>query len=70
MRIIHGNKSLDAEADQDLFVITMTRYFTIGKDKLEIELDLIEGEKLYQELGEWLKGTKREHDDALQDQNE
>lgn len=70
MHIIHGNKSLEVEADQDLFVITMTRYFTIGKDKLEIELDLIEGEKLYQELGEWLKGTKREHDDALQDKNE
>lgn len=70
MRIIHGNKSLEVEADQDLFVITMTRYFTIGKDKLEIELDLTEGEKLYQELGEWLKGTKREHDDALQDKNE
>ena len=70
MRITHGNKSLEVEADQDLFVITMTRYFTIGKDKLEIELDLIEGEKLYHELGEWLKGTKREHDDALQDKNE
>jgi len=70
MRIIHGNKSLEVEADQDLFVITMTRHFTIGKDKLEIELDLTEGEKLYQELGEWLKGTKREHDDALQDKNE
>ena len=70
MRIIHGNKILNVEADQDLFVITMTRHFTIGKDKLEIELDLTEGEKLYQELGEWLKGTKREHDDALQDKNE
>ena len=70
MRIIHGNKSLEVEADQDLFVITMTRYFTIGKDKLEIELDPVEGEKLYQELGKWLKGTKREHDDALQDKNE
>ena len=67
---MHGDKSFEVEADQDLFVITMTRYFTIGKDKLEIELDLIEGEKLYQELGEWLKGTKREHDDALQDKNE
>mgnify|MGYP004509685295 CR=1 FL=1 len=70
MRIIHGNKSLEVEADQDLFVITIARFFTIGKDKLEIELDLIEGEKLYQELGEWLKGTKREHDDALQDKNQ
>lgn len=70
MRIIHGNKSFEVEADQDLFVITMTRYFTIGKDKLEIELDLIEGEMLYQALGEWLKGTKREHDDALQDKNQ
>ena len=70
MRIIHGNKSLYAEADYDLFVITMTRDFTIGKDKLEVELDLTEGEKLYRELGKWLKGTKREHDDALQDKNE
>lgn len=70
MRIIHGNKILNVEADQDLFVITMTRYRTIGKDKIEIELDPVEGEKLYQELGEWLKGTKREHDDALQDKNE
>ena len=69
MRIIHGDKSFEYEADQDLFVITMTRYFTIGKDKIEIELDPVEGKKLYQELGEWLKGTKREHDDALQDQN-
>jgi len=69
MRIIHGDKSFEYGADQDLFVITMTRYFTIGKDKIEIELDPVEGEKLYQELGEWLKGTKREHDDALQDQN-
>lgn len=60
MRIIHGNKSLECEADQDLFVIKMTRYFQIGKDKIEIELDPVEGEKLYQELGEWLKGTKRE----------
>lgn len=70
MRIIHGNKILNVEADQDLFVITMTSYLTIGKDKLEIELDPVEGEKLYQALGEWLKGTKREHDDALQDKNE
>ena len=60
MRIIHGNKSLECEADHDLFVITMTRYFQIGKDKLEIELDPVEGEKLYQELGKWLKGTKHE----------
>ena len=60
MRIIHGNKSLECEADYDLFVITMTSYLTIGKDKLEIELDLIEGEKLYQALGEWLKGVKDE----------
>lgn len=60
MRITHGNKSLACEADQDLFVITMTRYFTLSKDKIEIELDPVEGEKLYQELGEWLKGTKRE----------
>jgi hypothetical protein len=70
MRIIHGNKSLEWEADYDLFVITMTRYFTIGKDKFELELDPVEGEKLYQALGKWLKGTKREHDDALQDKNE
>ena len=70
MRIIHGNKSVEWEADHDLFVITMTRYFQIGKDKFELELDPVEGEKLYQELGEWLKGTKREHDDALQDKNE
>lgn len=69
MRIIHGNKSVEWEADHDLFVITMTSYLTIGKDKLEIELDLTEGEKLYRELGKWLKGMKREHDDALQDQN-
>lgn len=60
MRIIHGNKSVEWEADHDLFVITMTSYLTIGKDKLEIELDLIEGEKLYQALGEWLKGVKDE----------
>lgn len=60
MRIIHGNKSFEVEADHDLFVITMTSYLTIGKDKLEIELDLIEGEKLYQALGKWLKGVKDE----------
>ena len=60
MRIIHGDKSLECEADQDLFTIKMVRYFPIGKDKLEIELDPVEGEKLYQKLGEWLKGTTRE----------
>ena len=60
MRIIHGNKSVEWEADHDLFVITMTSYLTIGKDKLETELDLFEGEKLYQALGEWLKGVKDE----------
>lgn len=48
MRIIHGNKSVEWEADHDLFVITMTRYFKIGKDKFELELDPVEGEKLYQ----------------------
>lgn len=60
MRIIHGNKSVEWEADHDLFVITMTSYLTIGKDKLEIELDPVEGEKLYQALGKWLKGVKDE----------
>ncbi len=60
IRIIHGNKSLEWEADYDLFVITITRYFMIGKDKFELELDPVEGEKLYQALGEWLKGVKDE----------
>jgi len=60
MRIIHGNKSVEWEADHDLFVITMTSYLTIGKDKFELELDPVEGEKLYQALGEWLNGVKDE----------
>ena len=60
MRIIHGNKSVEWEADHDLFVITMTSYLTIGKDKFELELDPVEGEKLYQALGEWLRGVKDE----------